>query len=300
MTDSASTPSKAQAWQLAARPKTLPAAVAPVLVGVGLAFADGVFRVFPALAALVGALLLQVAVNFANDLFDHQRGIDTPDRLGPPRAAALGLLTETEMGRGLALVLLVAVGVGVYLVTVGGWPILVVGVVSILAALAYSGGPFPLASNGLGDLFVFVFFGLVAVGGTYWVQALTLPTHVLLAAVPPGLLITAILVVNNLRDIPTDSQTGKRTLAVILGPRGARIEYTALLIVSYLMLPLFVLMGWIGYAGLLPFLTLPLAVVATRRVLSDTGRALNPSLGRTANLALYFSVLLALGAALGI
>ncbi len=300
MTDTASPPGKAQAWQLAARPKTLPAAVAPVLVGVGFAAADGAFRPFPALAALAGALLLQVAVNIANDLFDHQRGIDTPDRLGPPRAAALGLLTGNEMRRGLALVLLAVVLIGVYLVVVGGWPVLVIGVASILAALAYSGGPFPLASNGLGELFVFFFFGWVAVGGTYWVQALTLPSHLLLAAVPPGLLITAILVVNNLRDIPTDSQTGKHTLAVILGERGARIEYTILLAVSYLLLPLFVLMGWTGYAGLLPLATLPLAVIATRRVWSDTGRALNPSLGRTANLALYFSVLLALGAGLGV
>jgi 1,4-dihydroxy-2-naphthoate octaprenyltransferase len=163
-----------QAWILAARPKTLPAAAAPVVVGTAVALSEGVFSPGPALAALLGALLIQIATNFANDVFDYKKGADTGQRLGPLRVTQAGLLTPAQVMAGMWLTFGLAVLVGVYLVWVGGWPIVVIGLLSILSGMAYTGGPFPLGYNGLGDLFVFIFFGLVAVGGTYYVQALTL------------------------------------------------------------------------------------------------------------------------------
>ncbi len=293
----APTLTRQQAWLLATRPKTLPAAVAPVLVGVALALRAGTFRPLPALAALLGALLLQIGVNLANDYFDHVRGVDQPDRKGPVRVTQSGLIPPGQV-RGAMLATLGAVALlGVYLIVAGGWPILIVGLASILAALAYSGGPFPLASHGLGDVFVFIFFGLVAVGGTYFVQARDLPSHVLAAAVGPGLLITAILVVNNLRDIDTDRRAGKRTLAVILGHDGSVIEFVLLLAGAYLSLLLMWLAGPFGPGALLPWLTLPmgLPLVRTLRTQAADGPAMNRALAGTARLALVFSLLEAVG-----
>ena len=208
---------------MAVRHKTLPAALAPVLVGIALALSDKVFALLPALAAMGGALLLQIGVNLANDYFDFKKGIDSVDRLGPIRVTQTGLISPKQVMVGIVVTFGCSLLVGFYLVMVGGWPILFAGTASILSALAYSGGPCPLASLGLGDLFVFVFFGLVAVCGTYYVQALTLTWLVMGAAVPVGFLITAILVVNNLRDIEGDAKTGKRTLAVRLGVKGSRM-----------------------------------------------------------------------------
>lgn len=286
----------ARAWLLAARPKTLPAALAPVLVGAALAFHDGAFALLPALAALIGALLLQIGSNFANDYFDYFKGADTAERLGPVRATASGLLTPGRMRLGMVVVFGLAALDGLYLIRVGGWPILAVGVASILAALLYTGGPFPFGYYGLGDLFVFVFFGLVAVCATYYVQALTVTWPVLLAAVPTGLLITAILVVNNLRDIETDARAGKRTLAVMLGPTGTRIEYGVLMGLAYL-LPLLL---WLGYnysvLVLMVWITVPLAYVLLREAMAGRGGpSLNSVLARTARLSLLFSLLLAAG-----
>ncbi len=197
MTD-AKNMTRTQAWLLAARPKTLPAAMAPVVVGIALAVRDGAFALGPALAALLGALLLQVGVNVANDYHDFVAGVDQPDRLGPTRVTQSGLIPPEQVRLGMIVVFAAAALVGVYLIAVAGWPVLVIGVASIVSALAYTGGPFPLGSHGLGDLFVFIFFGLVAVAGTYYVQALTVTPLALIAAVPVGLLATAILVVNNL------------------------------------------------------------------------------------------------------
>ncbi len=291
--------SPARAWLLAARPKTLPAALAPVLVGTALAFHDGAFAPLPALAALLGALLLQIGSNFANDYFDFFKGADTHERLGPVRVTASGLISPGQLRWGMVAVFGLAALDGLYLIQVGGWPILAVGVASILAALLYTGGPFPFGYYGLGDLFVFIFFGLVAVCGTYYVQALTLTGPVVLAAVPPGLLITAILVVNNLRDIETDAKAGKRTLAVMLGRDGTRAEYRLLLALAYI-LPLAL---WLGYdyslLVLLPWLTMPLALKLLREVLIKVdGPALNAALAGTARLSLLFSLLLAAGLAL--
>ncbi len=222
------TMSRASAWALAARPRTLPAAAAPVLVGSALAWHLGGFRLLPALAALVGALLIQVATNLANDYFDFMKGADAEDRVGPVRVTQAGLLAPGTVRGGMVVALLAAVLVGAYLVSVGGWPIFWIGVASLICAVAYTGGPFPLAYHGLGDLFVFVFFGLVAVAGTTYVQMLEFRWEALWAGVGVGAVSTALLVVNNLRDIQTDLRAGKRTMAVRLGVSGTRVQYTLL------------------------------------------------------------------------
>ena len=294
-----------QAWWLAIRPKTLPAAVGPVLVGIGLAVGDGVFSLMPALAALTGALLLQIASNLANDYYDFVKGYDQADRTGPTRVAASGLISLRELKLGLAVVLALAALVGAYLIWVGGLPILIIGVAGMISAVIYSGGPFPLSANGLGDLFVFVFFGLAAVVGTYYVQALTVTPAVWIAAIAPGTLITAILVVNNLRDIDTDARANKRTLAVRLGRAGARGEYTLLLLLAYLTPAAMLAVSALGGAvrpvdllALLPWLTLPKALRLRSVIYSGVeGPVLNKTLAGTAQLSLWFSALFAVGLA---
>lgn len=287
-----------QIWLLAARPKTLPAALAPVLVGAALALHDSAFAPLPALAAALGALLLQIGSNFANDYFDFFKGADTADRLGPVRVTASGLISPGQLRWGMVTVFGLAALVGLYLIAVGGWPILAIGVASILAAILYTGGPFPFGYYGLGDLFVFIFFGLVAVCGTYYVQALDLTWPVVLGAVPTGLLITAILVVNNLRDIETDARAGKRTLAVMIGRSATRAEYTLLLGFAYLLpLALWLFFGY-SFVVLLPWLSTPLAYRLLHEVHSKTdGPSLNQALAGTARLSLIFSLLLAVGLA---
>jgi 1,4-dihydroxy-2-naphthoate octaprenyltransferase len=285
-----------QVWLLAARPKTLPAALGPVVVGTALAAAAQQFRAGPAIAALLVALLLQIGSNFANDYFDFFRGADQQDRLGPTRVTASGLITPKEMQWGMVVVFGAATLVGLYLLAIGGWPVALIGLSAILAALAYTGGPLPFGYYGLGDLFVFIFFGLVAVGGTYYVQTLSLTPLVLWTAVAPGLLITAILVVNNLRDLETDRRANKRTLAVFIGAQATRYQYLLLMIVAYLV-PLGL---WVG-AGksfwvLLPLLTLPLAVRLIRTLWrANTGPVFNATLAGTAQLSFLFSLLLAVG-----
>jgi 1,4-dihydroxy-2-naphthoate octaprenyltransferase len=293
MSTTANRPTAAQAWVLAARPKTLPAAVGPVLVGTAVAASDGGFALLPALAALLCALLLQVGSNFANDYFDFFKGADTADRMGPTRVTAAGLLAPPQVLMGMVVVFGMAALVGLYLVVVGGWPVLLLGVSAIAAAILYTGGPLPYGYYGLGELFVFLFFGLAAVVGTYYVQALTTTAQLWLAAVPVGALITAVLVVNNLRDRAGDERAGKRTLAVLLGERGARAEYIALLALAYAVaLWLSVIRSpWL----LLPLLSLPLAWPLVRSILHESGRALNKTLAGTARLSLVFSLLLALG-----
>jgi 1,4-dihydroxy-2-naphthoate octaprenyltransferase len=283
-------------WLLAARPKTLPAALAPVIVGSALAYADGKFAPLPAVAAAAGALLLQIGSNFANDYFDFVKGADTQDRLGPQRATASGLIRPAAMRAGMVLIFAAAALVGLYLVWTGGWPILAVGVAAILAALAYTGGPLPFGYVGLGDFFVFLFFGLVAVCGTYYVQALTLHASVVLAAVPVGALITAILVVNNLRDIETDRRAGKYTIAVLLGSRAVRAEYLCLLGMAYLLPPAAWLWGRWPVWTLIAWGTLPLAYRLARTIWRMTsGAMLNQTLAETARLSLLYSLCLSIG-----
>jgi 1,4-dihydroxy-2-naphthoate octaprenyltransferase len=281
---------------MAIRPKTLPAAIAPVLVGAAVAWADGVFSLLPALAALTAALLIQIGTNLANDYFDYIQGADAAGRKGPTRVAQSGLITLPNLRFGIVLTFVLATWVGLYLVWVGGWPILVVGVAALVSAVAYTGGPFPIGYHGLGDLFVFVFFGLAAVCGTYYVQALQLTPGLLLAAIPVGALTTAILVVNNLRDIDTDRQSGKRSLAVMIGPRATRIEYVLLLVTAYAVPLLLWLGGMASVWVLLPGLTLPLALRLVRTTYrTDEGAALNRALAGTANLDLLFGILFGLG-----
>jgi len=295
----AATTSRAAAWWLAIRPRTLAVAVGPVAVGTAVAFERGVADGRAAAAALVGALLLQIGCNFANDVYDSEKGADTEARLGPPRAVQQGLLTPSQMKRGMLVAFALAALVGSYLIALAGWPVAAIGIASIAAAWAYTGGPFPLGYRGLGDLAVFVFFGLVAVAGSEYVQSLRFSPEALAAAVPVGALATAVLVVNNLRDVDTDLIAGKRTLAVRFGPAAARREYAALVIAPYASLPCYAIAFEQSAWVLLPLATLPIALPLVRAVAAGAaGAALNPILGATARLGLLFSLAFALGYAL--
>lgn len=288
-----------QPWLLAARPKTLPAATVPVFVGTAVAISEGVFRLGPALAALLGSLLIQIGANLANDVFDYHKGADTSARLGPLRVTQAGLLSPGQVLAGMWLTFGLAALIGLYLVVVGGWPIVVIGLLSIASAIAYTGGPFPLGYHGLGDLFVFIFFGLVAVCGTYYVQAGLVSAAAWWSAIPVGLLATAILVVNNLRDIDTDRAAGKKTLAVRLGVKGVQLEYILLIGLAYLV-PL--LMGLAGIStlwGVLAWLSLPLAAAQIRFIFTETGRPLNRALAGTARLELVYGLLFSAGLIVG-
>ena len=287
-----------RAWIMASRPRTLTASIVPVVVGTAVAVRDGVFNPWVALAALFSAVMIQIGTNLANDLFDFKKGADTHTRLGPTRVTSARLLTPREVEIGMWVVFGLAAASGLYVIYVGGWPMLVIGVASILAGVAYTAGPFPLGYNGLGDLAVFIFFGLVAVLGTYYAQARAVTLVVFLAAVPVGALATAILVVNNVRDADTDRAAGKRTLAVLLGRGAARAEYAVLLTLAYAApLALWLLRGASVWA-LLPLLTLPVAVRLARVVITTEGPALNRALAGTAQLLALYGVLFALGIAL--
>ena len=290
-------PASFRAWVIAARPPTLSAAVVPVAVGTGCAAAAGGIAPLPALAALTGALLLQVAANFANDVFDYEKGADTEERLGPVRAVQAGLLTPASVRRGLGVVLVLALLIGVYLTLVAGPSIVAIGLASMAAAVAYTGGPYPLGYHGLGDVFVMLFFGFVAVMGTTFVQLGHVTDLSMWAAVPVGALATAILVVNNLRDVATDRKAGKRTLAVRLGEKGAVLEYGALMAVAYLVPAALFLSGRAGITALAPLVTLPLALRLVRAVAKERGRALNPLLAGTAKLLFVHGLLFAIGLA---
>jgi 1,4-dihydroxy-2-naphthoate octaprenyltransferase len=265
------------------------------LVGAAVAFYDGAFKFGPALAALLAALLLQVGANLANDVFDYHKGADTKERLGPPRVTQMGWLTPRQVLAGMWITFGLAALPGVYLALVGGWPIVAIGLLSIVSAIAYTGGPFPLGYNGLGDVFVFVFFGLAAVCGTYYVQAATVSALALGAAVPMGLLTVAILVVNNVRDVDTDRAAGKKTLAVRLGARAARIEYVVLLVVAYLIPLVMALIGIGPMWMLLTWLSIPLAVRWARLVWTQPGRILNQALAGTGQMELVYGLLFAAG-----
>jgi len=286
------------AWWLAARPATLTASAAPVVVGTGVAWSEGAFAAGPALAALCGALLLQIGANFANDVFDFERGADTEHRKGPQRATQSGWITPTQMKRAMWLAFGAAMAIGVYLTSVGGWPVVALGLASIAAAYLYTGGPKPYGYLGLGDVAVFLFFGFGAVVGTYYVQALSVSTLALVAAIPVGALATAILAVNNLRDLETDALAGKRTLAVRIGDGPTRAYYLLLLCVAYA-LP--ALLWWLDQADawvMLPWLSLPLGLRLAQRMRHDQGLALNGCLVGTARLEVVFGLLFALGLAL--
>jgi 1,4-dihydroxy-2-naphthoate octaprenyltransferase len=282
-------------WMQAARPRTLPAAVGPVLVGAALAANDGVFAFAPCLAALVLALALQIAVNFANDYYDAVKGVDTEARLGPTRVTQSGLMRPATVRRGMLAMLAFSLVPGGYLIWLGGWPLFVAGVAAILAAITYSGGPVPYASRALGDVFVFVFFGLTAVCGTYYVQAGHVSALAWLCGSAVGLAITAILAVNNMRDIPTDRLSGKMTLAVILDERGARVYFVVLLAATQALPLLAIAAGLAGWPLAVTLLAAPMAVRVGRGVWRESGRDLNSRLAQTAAFSLLFCLALAAG-----
>ena len=262
-------------WIAASRLRTLPAAVVPVVVGTACARAVGAIAWGPALAALGGALAIQLGTNYANDVFDAERGADGPDRIGPVRAVSAGLITARAMKRAMIAAFAVACAFGLYLVATAGWPVVAIGLASIAAGIAYTGGPWPLGYHGLGDVFVLGFFGFVAVCGTAYVQLGHVPCVAVWAALPVGALATAILVVNNVRDRATDARVGKRTLAVRFGRRAAIGEYAALLVTAY---------------------TVPLALLRLRQLAAAaTGPEHNRLLAATAQLLLVHGALLAVG-----
>jgi len=287
------------AWLVAARPATLLAVVAPVLVGTGLAAGDGAFRADVFLVALLAALFMNVGVNFANDLSDARRGADTNNRVGPVRAVASGLIDERSMKIGITAVFGAAAVCGIYLATVAGWIVLTIGAAAFLAAFTYTGGPFPYGYHGLGEVAVFTFFGIVATVGTRYLYDRSTPSAAWLLAIPVGMLATNILVANNIRDLDTDGQAGKRTLAVILGRRHTRLLHTLLVSAAFLLLLEFAAAGWVPRGCALGLFALPLAVYPLWTVLKETSPpALISALQANALLHLSFGVLVAVGAAL--
>ncbi len=285
------------AWVLACRPKTLVCAFVPVAVGAASAHQAGSLAIVPTLVALLGAVLIQIGANFANDVFDADKGADTEERVGPTRAVASGLLTPSEMRTGIVVAFGLATLCGAYLVSVSGWPIVAIGVLSILSALAYTGGPYPLGYHGLGDVFVMIFFGPVAVCGTALVAHGSVPTIAWLASIPVGALATAILVVNNVRDRETDVKANKRTLAVRFGRRAGELQQLTLLIASYA-IPVSILAITESAWMLLPLLSLPLAVAHYRELKTREGPALNATLAGAARLLAVHGALFAAGLAL--
>ena len=282
-------------WMLAIRPRTLPAAAAGVLMGAAMAWHDRHLRFDATLVCLFTALLLQIGSNLANDVFDFERGTDTAERLGPTRVTQAELLSPRQVKIGMAVVFSLAALLGLYLAWLGGWVIIILGIAAIISAIAYTGGPFPLGYYGLGDIFVFIFFGLASVAGTYYIQAGSVSPAVWWMTIPPGLIITAILVVNNLRDIENDRKAGKHTMAVRLGEQGTKIQYLVCMVIAYLILIPVAVTGLIPWMTLLAWLSLPVAYQATQVVLTQKGRPLNMALAKTGQAALFFSLLFWMG-----
>ena len=283
-------------WLMAARPRTLPAAVAPVLVGTALAGFVHVFHPLRFIAALLGALFIQVGTNLSNDYSDARRGADAEDRLGPVRVTAGGLVPPRQVLIATYVSFGLAVLFGIYLIAVAGWELLIVGAASILAGVGYTGGPRPYGYEGLGEVFVFLFFGVVAVAGSYFVQVTSLDWEAFALSVPVGLLAAAILVVNNVRDIDSDRRAGKRTLAVKLGRERTRAMHASVVYLAYVLAPITWLFGPTTAWVLLPWLTLPLATAVVRIVRTRTdGPALNGALAQSGMLQLAFCMLLSAG-----
>jgi len=281
-------------WILASRPKTLPAAVAPVLIGSAIAYAGQIpFHALSFACALIGAILIQIGTNFANDYFDFVKGTDTAERIGPMRATQAGLIAPKTMRNAFIIAFALALIPGAYIIARGGWPFVLIGVVSIICGILYTGGPYPLGYLGLGDLFVLIFFGPVAVCGTYYLQALSLSWNVMIAGFAPGLLSVALLTVNNLRDIEQDRVGRKRTLAVRFGRGFARAEYVVSIAVACVVIPLyFALTLKDPWFVLVPLVSAVLAIAPLRVVLtSRDGPALNGALASTGKLLLAFSLL---------
>ncbi len=290
------TPSRWRVWFLASRPPTLPAAIVPVLVGTAVGVSESSFRPVVFVVALLASLLIQIGTNFSNDLSDFHKGADTAERLGPTRVTQSGLITPGELKRGIVVAFGLALLAGIYLVVIGGWPIVAIGLFSILFGYLYTGGPWPLGYHGLGDLFVFIFFGVIGVTGSAYLQTGHVTTLALLASIPVGLLVTNILVINNLRDVETDRAAGKHTLAVILGAPVARTQYAVFSMAAYIVTPFLWYYGGASKFVFLAWLTLPLSARLVSVVHAGlAGRPLNKVLKLTGQLHLLFGALLALG-----
>jgi len=292
-------PSQVVAWWLALRPKTLTVSLVPVVVGTALAWSQThIFHYLPALIALLAAMLIQIGTNLHNDVSDFERGADTPERLGPPRATAMGWLSAEAVRRGAWIAFGLAFNFGVYLAWYGGWPIVVIGLSSLLAGWAYTGGPRPIAYTPFGELFVWLFFGLAAVGGSYYLQTLSIDAAALLAAAVVGLLAAGVITVNNYRDLESDARVGKHTLAVFLGRRRARVIYALEVLLPFALLPVLAVTTGKGTWLLLPMLLLPMALAQVRRFWRELpGPAFNEVLAQTARLQLLFGVLLVISLA---
>lgn len=284
-------PSTFRIWYLAARPWTLPASLAPIIVGSAVAWYEGGFHFLTALMALLTALLLQIAANFANDAIDFKRGSDTKERVGPTRITSAGYVSYESVMRATAIALGLAVLTGLYLVYRGGWPFLLLGVFAMIAAVAYTGGPFPISYLGLGEIFVFLFFGLIAVTGTAYLQTGEITALSLWSSLIPGALIVGILIVNNYRDLEGDRVAGKRTVAVRIGPEKTQLEYALMLIITAATPLVFWAVGWLDAWALVTLLGWPLLWGLWRQITSLRGPALNKTLGMTGRVAVATSVL---------
>lgn len=286
---------KFESWILAARPKTLFAALVPILVGSSLAIKQGKIIFFYSLLALICSILIQIGTNLTNDLYDHLRGADNKQRKGPIRVIASGLISIKEIKIAIFICFSLTFLIGLYLVYVTDWKIFLIGVLSIIAGLAYTAGPFPLAYNGLGDLFVFLFFGIVATMGTYYLHKMEISLISFLVSIPVGCLITNILIVNNFRDIEEDKNANKKTLAVILGKKFTQYEYSFLMFLSFLILPVLFFYYDFSFFVLLPFLTIPLAIRLNKMLFTFTGSELNQTLEKTAKYSALFGLLFSAG-----
>lgn len=285
-----------QRWMLAIRPKTLTAAVAPVVLGWGVAATTGKFLWGPALAALLTSIMIQIGTNLVNDVVDFSKGADTDARTGPVRVTQTGLLTPRQVWAGVFLSFGLAVVAGLYLAWIAGWPVLVIGALSLLSGIAYTAGPYPLAYHGLGDIFVFLFFGFAAVGGTIYVVSAQVPPQTWFTATAAGVLTVNILVVNNIRDIETDREAGRKNLPVILGRKAAEWEFALMLVTAYAVPLILVCKQLSSPWVLLPSLTFPKALNLWSILRSGrSGQELNPILGKTAQLLLWYCILFALG-----
>ena len=284
-----------QIWWLAIRPKTLPAAASGVVMGSALAWMNHSFQILPALAALCIALLLQIGSNVANDVYDFERGADTSERYGPLRVTQAGLLTPAQMKRGMWIIFGLAALIGLYLSFLRGWLMVILGLAAIVSAIAYTGGPFPLGYYGLGDIFVFIFFGAMCVAGTYYVQTGSVSAAAWWMSVSIGLIVTDILVVNNLRDLENDRAAHKHTLAVLIGECWTRVQYVVFTVIAFLLVPMLVWCGVLPVLTLLTWLALPLAWKSTQAVLLQRGRPLNAALASTGQTALLFGILFFFG-----
>ena len=285
-------------WWTAARPRTLTLATAPVVAGTAMAWAEGAeHHWLVVLAVLIAALLIQIGTNLHNDAADHERGNDLADRLGPLRVTAAGWATARQVRSASRSAFVLAFLIGIYLVAQGGWAILLIGLASLVAGVVYSGGPRPISHTPLGEVFVWIFFGILAVAGSYWLQAGTLTPAAWLAGAAVGLPASAVLLVNNLRDIVADTRSGRRTLAAVLGDKKSRRLYGVLMLSPFASLPLFAVLGLTG--AWLALLTLPPGLMLVKRIRFTQGPALNLLLARTAQYALGFAVCLAAGVLLG-